>query len=357
MSSLPGKKRVYQDHLRYKHMVARLQGLPAHAIETAVLGELAKGKRWRIDAALEALVKDGKNLGMVNMVELCETAGRFGRLTAIHRLVDIFEIKKINRAVEKNRPAAAGMAEAYDLAVINGHYRVADFLRAYGVRPGHMMTGSRAPRAMAVAISTGDLHKLSYLLKCGAHAAGYLEYAVLEAQPVVVAALLDAGANVNEARNGYGTPLNLAAHMGNKPMVDLLLARGARVDACWDTLLFDCVREDIDPVIFDTLVAQGAVPDETVLGRALYMGLPQYVDRILALGDAVKPETLIAAITSPKTSDALVDVCLRRGASVSAALERVKSKDMPRRDEVLARLRQLAETVAAPVTPPKPPSF
>ncbi len=226
MSSLPGKKRAYQDHLRYKHMVVRYSQLPFYAQETAILAELAKGKRWRIDAALEALCVTGHRYN-VDRGAFFQTAARYGRLTAMHRLAVIYKAEKIDRRSDVETPSTYGINAAFDMAVINGHYRVADFLRQYGAAPYFMIDRQTWPRAMYVAVCEGNVKKIDYLLSCGGSADQPLFTAIEFGHADVVKHLLDAGANIN-ARHDMErmTPLDMAHRLQNQPIADLLVARG-----------------------------------------------------------------------------------------------------------------------------------
>jgi ankyrin repeat protein len=59
--------------------------------------------------------------------------------------------------------------------------------------------------------------------------------AILRGDRSLVSWLLDAGANIElEWLSGFGTPLMQAAALGNRPMVELLLERGANPSAFYD---------------------------------------------------------------------------------------------------------------------------
>lgn len=280
MSTLPGKKRAYQDHLRYKHMVARLSKLPAYKQEAALVAELARGKRWRIDAAIEALFDPaGDHRWDVDIHDLFKMVGRYGRLTAFTRLADLYAFKPYDYATAKSWTPASNdvVHRCFDEAVIHGHYRVAEACRYYGARTDVFLDSKMTehPRAMHVAISDKDLRKIDYLLGRGGDAGYSLFTAILKADADVVTHLLDRGADPNYA-SPYGEvrPLSQAVRYSKYDIFDLLVARGADVtqgaDDMYGTLL---QRHTLDTKAVLHLRDAGVPVSEKILAYARQKGV------------------------------------------------------------------------------------
>lgn len=359
MSQLPGKQRPYQDHLRYKHMVARLKDRPFYEIENAVLAELAKGKRWRIDAALEALAQNPDRYNYMNYPGIFETAARFGRLTAMHRLTAIYKSEKMSPDSDRGR--SHGIVEAFDMAALHGHYRVADFLKQFGGTPDTMLRDNRHPRAMSFAIMHNDVKKIDYLLNAGADAAYYLGRAISSRNLSVVARLLDAGADTNFKAQGHWTPLHLAARLGDISMVELLVERGADVKLCANDLLYDLVAGDRFAV-FERMVELGAKPDTRDLEHAVAEGKIPHVKLMLSKGLQLKPEMLVHALGHHKSNPAMIELCLNNGVNpqdahrwLASNTDSYKHSAPGTRDKIFAKLETLSANGNTPraAKPPK----
>lgn len=96
---------------------------------------------------------------------------------------------------------------------------------------------SRGERALVAAAEDGDVEELRWLLEAGANvdAAVYgdgspLIIAAREGHLAAVTLLLDHGADPNMGVEGDGSPLIMAAREGHLQIVELLLARGAAID-------------------------------------------------------------------------------------------------------------------------------
>lgn len=359
MSALPGPKRPYQDHLRYKHMVARLDKLPFYKLEAAVLAEIAKGRRWRIDAALEALAKNKDRFTYVNYIDIFAAAGCYGRLTAMHRLTAIYKSEKLDRSKDQHGACSHGILDAFAMATLHGHTRVADYLLQFGAAPDYLLRDSRPQRAMPVAIMQGDMKKIEYLLSRGAHASVHLHTAVAAGNHAIVERLLDAGADINIKSNGHWTPLHAAARRGDLAMVDMLVARGAAPDACASDMLYDITYRERLPV-FDRLLELGFKPDRRDLENALSKGLPEFAARMIARGVMPTPEMLVHALGDSKESASCVRLCLDNGVDPAAALhwlqrntDSYKYSPPGTREKMLATLESLSASAPAASKPPK----
>ena len=90
---------------------------------------------------------------------------------------------------------------------------------------------------LAAAASTGNVGALRLLLKAGANVNAHdgkvtaLVAAVADSKPAAVSILLEAGADVNYPNSNGETPLRVAARLQYEYIVQLLLGKGALVDA------------------------------------------------------------------------------------------------------------------------------
>lgn len=355
-------ERAYKNHLRYKHMVARLETLPFFKLEGEVLAELAKGKRWRIEAALDALAKNPDRFNYVNRIDLFEAAGRYGRLTAMHRLTEIYKCEKLDRKKDEYGASSHGVLDGFDMATLNGHYRVARYLLQYGASPDYMLHNNRPQRAMSFAIMYSDMKKIDFLLEVGANATYYLTRAVNDGNIAVATRLLDAGADVNHKADNHWTSLHLAARRGDNAMVDLLIARGATPDACANDVIYDLV-DRTDVVMLDRMIIFGLAPDQRDLEHAIYQGKLDFAQRMLDVGVAMKPEMLVHAVGHHKQDPAAIALCLNNGVTPADALAWIeRNADAYRysnpgtREKLVEKLQALAAD-APQVSAPKPPKF
>lgn len=347
-------ERAYKNHLRYKHMVARLDKLSFIKLEGEVLAELAKGKRWRIEAALDVLAKHPDRYNYINYVDIFETAGRYGRLTAMHRLTDIYKSEKIDRATNEHGACSHGILEAYDMATLNGHYRVARYLHRFGAQPNYMLRNQRHQRAMSFAIMDGDMKKIDFLLAAGASATYYLSRAVNDNNIAVATRLIDAGANVNTKADGHWTPLHLAARRGDVAMVELLVARGASVDACASDMIYDLVGRT-DVAMLDRVMALGATPDQRDLEHAVYEGKVDFAKRMVDAGVKLKPEMLVHALAHHKSNPDMIAFCLNNGVNpqdahrwLAANPDSYRHSAPGTRDKLFGKLEALRPAAAKP---------
>lgn len=353
--------RPYKNHLRYKHMVARLENLPFYRLEAEVLAEIAKGKRWRIEAAMDALEKNPDRFKYINYSGFFREAGRHGRLTAMHRLTGIYCSRKVDRRTDRFEACAPGVMDGFDMAALNGHYRVAGYLRQFGAQPDRLLGNNSSPRAMSFALMAADMKKIDFLLEAGANPSYHLPGAVSDGNAAVVARLLDAGADVNCKADNHWTPLHLAARSGDMAMVDLLIARGATAQACAYDVIFDVVAL-ADVAMLDRLIALGSAPRESDLAYAVSHGKLDIAQRLVDAGVAVRPEMLVHAVAATKQDPAMVTWCLNNGATPADALAWLyQHEDMYRyasggRQKLVVALHDLGGT-APSAHKPKPPAM
>lgn len=350
-------ERAYKNHLRYKHMVARLEGMPFFKLENEVLAELAKGKRWRIEAALDVLAKNPDRYNYINRIGLFEAAGRYGRLTAMHRLTEIYKCEKVDRKKGEYGASTHGVLEAFDMAALNGHYRVARYLLQYGASPDYMLHNNRHQRAMVFAIMYSDMKKINFMLDVGASATYHLTRAVNDGNIAVATRLLDAGADVNHKADNHWTSIHLAARRGDNAMVDLLIARGATPQACANDVIYDLI-DRTDVAMLDRMIAFGLTPDQRDLEHAVAQGKIDFAQRMLDCGLQLAPEMLVHAIGHHKSNPLMVAFCLGNGVSAQDAHrwlanspESYRHSAPGTRDKIFAKLEELAPKA------PKPPQF
>jgi len=144
--------RDMKDTLRYKHMVARLAGLPAYKKEAALLQEIAAGKQWRIDAALEAVSADDWKL--FDVTNIFKNAAIHARLQTVEKIADTLGLSK----------GETPLQVAFDVAARNGNYKTAQALFERGA------SASVFGEATEKAVVEGDVRKINFLLKTGAEA-------------------------------------------------------------------------------------------------------------------------------------------------------------------------------------------
>ncbi|MEZ0261851.1 MAG: LPD7 domain-containing protein [Alphaproteobacteria bacterium] len=144
--------RDMKDTLRYKHMVTRLRDLPAHKKEAALLQEIAAGKQWRIDAALEAV--SPADWKLFDITNIFKNAAIHARLQTVEKIADTLGLSK----------GETPLQVAFDVAARNGNYKTAQALFERGA------SASVFGEATEKAVAEGDVRKLNFLLKTGAEA-------------------------------------------------------------------------------------------------------------------------------------------------------------------------------------------
>lgn len=361
-----------QETLRYKNYVANLRHKPPYAKEAALLKEIAGGVQWRMDAAIEAIVKAPEkkesfhDIAYISHHNIMKHAAMFGRLQTVQKLAAVLEF-----VGEGKRAASNAVHAAFEIAVTHGHYKVADYLHEKcHARPGYD-TGDRTAPAMGWAIETGDLKKISYLVDKGDNASAALVSAISNKKSAraVIERLLDKGADVNYAAQGFWTPFLQAVKYRRFDLAELLLDKGADPAKSGGEVMLNLIEAGNNKLL-EKVIAQGAVPDADLVGRALYAGKLEAAEIMLKTGkidiNAQGGAILLTAIRSKQQPEAVM-FCLTNGADPAVALASVqkpkqsweRSNDEEQVRDYLVKLVQ--QNPAAPTSAarksaaPKPP--
>ncbi len=139
-----------QETLRYRHMVANMRHQPLYKREAALLKEIAAGRQWRMEAALEAM-----DAG-VSLDSVVAQAALFGRQQLLEKICTV------QAAPEQTvNVSTSCLNSALDISILHGHYRTADTLYQHGAR----LEGTSL--AFDVAMQEKNTRKLFQLLKNG----------------------------------------------------------------------------------------------------------------------------------------------------------------------------------------------
>ncbi len=214
-----------KDTLRYKNKVAALKSQPAHVKEAALFQAIAVGTQWKMDAVLEAIDSNPQDWNFINNREVFKHAAMYGRLEIIQAMSRsaFFEYDP----KKKRGGVSDDLNQAFDTAVIHGHYAVADYCASLGASPELMIDSTQSPRAMYVAIKAGDETKVDYLIAHGSDPSYYLINTVASGNIKMVDLLLSRGADVNCESDGFYTPFLTAIQYSNNEMAKHLLTKGA----------------------------------------------------------------------------------------------------------------------------------
>ncbi len=113
-----------KDTLRYKNKVAALKSQPAHVKEAALLQAIAVGTQWKMDAVLEAIDSNPRDWSAMDTMTIFKHAAMYGRLETIQSMscnsFFKFDTKRRDDGLYQ-------LYQAFDTAVIYGHYAVADY--------------------------------------------------------------------------------------------------------------------------------------------------------------------------------------------------------------------------------------
>lgn len=356
-------QKTMHETLRYKHYVANLRHKPPYAKEAALLKEIAGGVQWRMDAAIEALCAPPAQgqfpaLAAVDRHNLMKQAAMFGRLQTTGKLAKAFSF-----IAEGNRPADGAVVSAFQVAVLHGHYKVADFLHAKcSARPDYD-GGDRTPAAMAWALREGDLRKIAYLVGKGASPSYALVSAVSNEKhsKAVIDLLIEKGADVNAAAEGFWTPFLMAVKYRRFDLAEHLLAKGADPAKSGGEVMLKLIEAGNNKLL-EKVIAKGARPDNDLLQRALYAGNIEAADIMVKAAaldvNAQGGAALLTAIRSKQQPEAVM-FCLAQGADPAVALATVQKSRQPwerAQDEAQVRdylVRLIQQQPAA--KPPKPP--
>lgn len=343
-----------QETLRYKNYVANLKSRPPYVKEAALIKEIAKGTQWRMDAALEALMAVPQDRAFISRNNVMKQAAMFGRLKTIQNIAHAF-----NMTEGQNRFESGEAVAAFQVAVLHGHYKVADFLaEKCGAQPD-MMSDDRTPQASAWAIQEGDLKKIAYLVDKGANPSYMLVHAVNSApdSKKMIDLLLRKGADVNYAQEGFWTPFLQALKYRRFDLADYLLEKGATPEkdkSSLEGLLCIVQAKDAGLPMLDKVLARGVRPDTDMVIRALHADNLTAAEKMLEKGINLRQHggsALISAVLSPR-ADAAVALCLKYGADAAQALETAQRPKQswersPHQDKIVAALEDLVAKQAA----------
>ncbi|MDP2204929.1 MAG: hypothetical protein Q8K65_01330 [Alphaproteobacteria bacterium] len=355
--------------LRYKNYVANLRHKQPYAKEAALLKEIAGGVQWRMDAAIDALTAPaakGKfaDRAYVNRHNIMKQAAMFGRLQTTEKLAKAFSFTE-----EGNRHADGAVIAAFQVAVLHGHYKVADFLHAKcGAQPDYD-SGDHTPPAMGWALREGNLKKISYLVDKGADPSYALVSAVSgeKHSKAVIDLLIAKGADVNAAAQGFFTPFLQAVKYRRFDLAEHLLDKGADPAKSGGEVMLNLIEAKNDKLL-EKVIARGAKPDTDLLQRALYAGNLAAAEIMMKSGsidiNAQGGAALLTAIRVKEQPEAVM-FCMMHGADPAVAYRTAtqpkqsweKRGDEEKVQEYLLRLIQqppAAPAAAAPKTP-KPP--
>lgn len=300
MTNLPGKQRDYQQHLRYKHMVSRLHGLKAPQLENAIAQELAKGKRWRIDASFEAANGRWPQLGLQR---IAADIGRFGRLTAVERFNAVLDAQP---DLQKKQHQLNSMILA--MALYHDHFRVADRAVARGAS---IHSVQNADRLVSGIVAERDARKVDILRRS--------KY-TFEATLIELSRANDAAGLRWLVDTAYIAPpalnvlLGRATHVRPAPVsvVELLVEKGARLgSSSGDYALRDALHGGNAAMVL-ALYKAGVEAKASHLDMACAKGMQDIASQLVGKGFKPTTETLKHARASGNAD--VVKLCLDNGA-------------------------------------------
>lgn len=325
-----------QETLRYKNYVANLRHQPPYAKEAALLKEIAGGVQWRMDAAIEAIVKapnkkdDYADMAYVSQLNVMKQAAMFGRLQTTRKLAAMFGYTE-----EDRRHGDPSAHAAFEVAVTHGHYKVADYLHAACKARPDRETGDRTPPARSWALHDGDLKKIAYLADKGENASHMLVAAMSERKntKAVVDLLLSKGADVNygAGQGGFWTPFLQAVKLRRFDMAELLLSKGADPAKSGGEVILNLIQSG-NHKLLQTVLDKGAEPSINLLQHAFHDGNIKAAEMMLASPaldiNAQGGAALLSAVQCKKQEEA-VRLCLSKGADPAIAL-RTMEETKPR---------------------------
>lgn len=305
MTNLPGKQRGYQQHLRYKHMVSRLQGMKAPQLENAIAQELAKGKRWRIDAAFEAA--QGK-WSRLSLPRVAADIGRFGRLTAAERFNAVLDAQP---ELQKNQHQLNSMMLA--MALYHEHFRVAERAVARGASIHAVQSADRLVNGI---VGARDARKVDILRrsKCTFEAA--LIQLSRNNDADGLRWLIDAA---QIAPPALGLLLSRTTHVRPAPVavVELLAEKGARLgNGSGDYALRDALHSG-NAAMAVALYKAGVEPKASHLDMACAKGLQDIAAQLV--GKGIKPTTDTLKHARACGNADVVKLCIDNGAEKNVA--------------------------------------
>jgi hypothetical protein len=249
--------------------------------EAALLKELANGTQWRIDAVMEA-VDQSKNWYRINNQKVFEQIGTYGRLSTLDQLCSSNpRFKKFKEDADKKYPAPDQIRGAFDQAVLFGHFGVADYCQTLGKCTNYMIDQMQ-PRAMAYAVDEGNERKMDYMIKAGEDPSYHLLTAVHSNDRKTFDFLLDRGADINTAREGFYTPFLQAVKYGHNDLAKYILEKGADLTktlAATEEALYVAIGNDNIEMV-QAMMDKGVRPDDNNLAQAKYHKKQEMIDLI-----------------------------------------------------------------------------
>ncbi len=186
-----------------------------------------------LNQLIETIVENGADYSLTDLsgqpAYSLHDAARFGHIDAAKSVVESGA-----DAIDDLDPEGR---TAFQVAVESNAIQVAELLLEHGADPNRWVSLNESALAYAVDQVNVDMVKL--LLARGVSIAneegreGPLLRAARTGSKEIVAALLDAGCNIDEHNTNGDTPLHLAAEKGHAEVVTLLLDRGADT-AAWN---------------------------------------------------------------------------------------------------------------------------
>ena len=348
-------------------MVARLSSLPVYKKEAALVQELAKGKQWRIDAAIEAI--DSEKYGWrqgaiksVNATNVLKTAAMFGRLQAMETLCEKFKVTV--PAEERDCTLHAPATAAFHTAMLHGHYRVAEYLaRACNASADQRREGY-FPSAMNHALDEGDLKKVNLMLKHGGSGPDALRHAISTQTPdmkVIRHLVEEKKVDVNGKAEDFWSAFLQAVKYKHNDIAQYLLDKGAtpQNDKSAAEALYTAVIDDNAPLVA-TMLKIGIKGDQQTLCRGLSDGSANAVKLLMAEGNLdindQNASALFSALRSKKPEE-MFNLCIGFGAKPELALAQARTWKDKDKDETAQKMIAFLEgyTGKAPAAAPQQP--
>lgn len=291
MKKTPKTAREMKDTLRYQHMVARLKGLKPYKKAASLMQEIAKGRQWRIDAALEAIAPE--DWQQIDVTAVMKQAAMFGRLQTVEKISDTVGFEK--GAKEPSTP----VQEAFHIAVQHGNYKTADALFERGASPKYLTSNGTLP-GLVTAIDENDIRKVNYLVKRGLPG-GFVAFAATARNNLKVVEHLVSkqGVDPNYVLPNGDTLLNAAKRVGSTAIEQYLISKGATSPIEMPAAKPEPVAKPVDaPVVVAPVVPPVKEPVKTV------------TEPVVEVKEPVKTPVVVP-VEQPKPVPAVTDKMLK----------------------------------------------
>ena len=233
LPSLPQERRAtFCHHLHPAHDVETLGGVPCIAYVVQLSGAAAEGAQTSIFTYLWDTFLAPRGITAISWP--CLKAAAYQGTIPLAQAFHSRDPKCFNRIEESQtvHPEGIKRTSQIEIAIRNDRFEYLDFILAHGADINVKLPGKDLFR-MVVRCAVDDtttLQRLRFLGSRGASAAGSvaLREVVLADDVELAACLLDCGTGVDDAVDPErSSPLILAASLGQRDMVQLLLDRGA----------------------------------------------------------------------------------------------------------------------------------